>query len=210
MIRRISGFIISVGALVFIIGVTRPVIVDFVFAGIYQRRQLIELNFEEWLFGHLAMGVGGLIIGAGIVIFAFAVHKGTANWLYRVLAYAAAITGIVATSCWMYTRYGHIALPAEVVSLSPVRSYKLAHELYINLMIVSIVLTGFVILLTYTRIGGILIMVAEIGVVLITLELWNEIIPGIHPPIAFMMGVILMIAPSFEIANRARYMEHQP
>ena len=200
MTRRISGLFMSVGALVFIIGVTRPVILDFVgVASSWRRRQLIELNYGEWLFGNLGMGVGGLIIGAGIVIFAFAVHKRTPNWIYRLLAYAAAIAGIVATSCWMYTRLGHLIVPTEVVVFGLPESYNIAYDLYTDLIILSLFLTGFVTLLTFSRIGGVLIMAAEFGVVWIALALWNEIIPGVHPPAAFVTGVVLMIAPSLEL-----------
>jgi hypothetical protein len=196
--RRISGVVLVLGSVCFFIGVAQPVIIEFFGVTASLQLQLIEANPGQWQLGNLLMGIGSILAAAGVILFTLALRKVDSASPFTAMSYVASALVSVASAAWMFICYNRFALPpAEVAGNQNINSW--AWPAFSVLITIGILLTGFIIMRVVSKIGGMLVMVIEFGLISVALIVFRDPIPAMHFLTILIMGITLIAARSSQV-----------
>ena len=187
--QKLAGILFSIGAIVAILGESRPVIFNVV--GAFDNPQLqveyIENDPTGWAVAHLLMGAGSLIAAIGVVMFARQVKSLSNNRNVEIAGYLGAALAIVGALFWAIVGYNRVArAPQEVVANMDASWMGPA---YFFLTEIALILVGFLLLQTgYPK------WLAWPVLVLGGLTLVASLVSGFVPLFHFVLFLILGIA----------------
>jgi hypothetical protein len=204
--RRIAGLVLTIGVICFMVGVSRPVILDYfspISSSAGAKAQLLRENPDQWQFGNLMMGLGAIIVAAGVVIFTLALRQRTENKRHLLTAVTCAFSISLAAVYWMIVSYNRFVLPPSVGG----RSIWLpgwTWPAFNILMPLGIVLLGFIIMQRYSKWAGGLIMAIEMVSVVTQQITMQDIIPLTHFLPLLIAGITLLVGRVENMQNSVR------
>ena len=114
------------------------------------------------------------------------------------MSYVASALVSVASAAWMFICYNRFALPpAEVAGNQNINSW--AWPVFSVLITIGILLTGFIIMRVVSKIGGMLVMVIEFGLISVALIVFRDPVPAMHFLPILIMGITLLAARSSQV-----------
>ncbi|WP_420631352.1 hypothetical protein [Candidatus Leptofilum sp.] len=190
--KRVAGIVLILGVICFMIGVSRPVILDYFGPGMGSKAQLIRESPDQWQFGNLMMGFGSIIVAVGVATFTLALRSRSESKRLFLTAVACACSISLAAAYWMIVSYNRSVLPPLVTAKS-IRLPDWTWPAFNILMPLGIVLLGFIIMQRYSKWGGGLIMAIEVISVATQQIITQDIIPGTHFLPLLIAGISLLI-----------------
>lgn len=144
--QKLAGILFSIGAVVAILGETRPVISNLFGAmdNPQLQAEVIQNDPTGWGLAHFLMGAGSLIAAIGVVVFARQVQSLSNNRNVRIASYVSAAMAVVGALFWAIVGYYRVArAPQEVVANMDASWMGPA---YFFLTEIALILVGFVLL----------------------------------------------------------------
>ncbi len=171
---RVAGIVLLISVICFGVGVTRPVVLDyFSTSNSVVKNQLVQENSDQWQFANRMMDMGVIIVPIGVAIFAFGLRQSAKEIKFVLLAVASAISVSLAAAVWMsnYWKFPRFTL----------------------LMTFGIVMLGLIIILQYSKWGGVLAIAAELISVILLYIIFQDVPPGAHFLPLLIAGISLLI-----------------
>lgn len=192
--QKIAGILLSIGALVDILGESRPIISK-VF-GAFDNPQLqieyIENDPAGWFVAHLLVGAGSLIAAIGMVIFARQVQRLSNNKNIKMAGYVGAAMAVMGALFWAIVLYNRVTTaPQEVVA--NMNNPNWAALAYFLLTELALIIIGFLLLWTgYPKLLGWLVIVLG-GLILVGDLVLGGLPPLFHNMIVLILGSALLL-----------------
>jgi hypothetical protein len=197
--RRLAGILLILGSIVFLVGVSRPVIeevFDAVVTGDVQTQiQAMLVSPGQWRFANLMMGFSTCFSATGLIFLAAYVRRTKPSRQLVILGYTAAGAMTIAALAFLLICYNRVTLPPEVLATSRQDIPNWASTTYDLTSAVGILLFGYVLIRSASsRWGGAVMVLVELGLLALTLLAFGEIIPAIHYLPLMIGGVALLFS----------------
>jgi hypothetical protein len=192
--QKLAGILFSIGAIVAILGESRPVISN-VFGTIDNPQlqvETIENDPAGWFVAHLLMGAGSLIAAIGVVAFARQVQSLSNTRDVRIASYLGAAIAVVGALFWAIVIYNRVSkTPQEVVANMDAPLWMaLGYYLLTELALFSL---GFLLLRTgYPKWLGWPVLVLG-GLMLVAVLVLGGLPPGVHSILFLILGIALLL-----------------
>ena len=189
--KRLPGLVLTLGVICFMIGVSRPVILDY-FGPNSSGFRLIQDNPTQWQFGNLMMGLGSILAASGAVLYFFTLRQNIDSKPLLIIAITCALSLTLAATYWMLVSYNRIVQS----SLNTPKGIRLAEwtwPAFNILMPLGIVLLGYIIFLRLSKWAGMLIIAIELVSVVTQYVMMKDIIPGTHFLPLSIAGITLLL-----------------
>jgi hypothetical protein len=117
MNRKLTGIILILGAVLFIIAAFSPITIAVVTeTDLTRRTQALAEGQIAWLLVNLLFGAGSLVATIGLGLFIFQLQTRLADRIFRILSYLSALSFALATMIWLYICFFRLSFPAEEVA----------------------------------------------------------------------------------------------
>jgi hypothetical protein len=191
--QKLAGILFSIGALVAILGESRPVITN-VFGTIDNPQLQVEYIQNDptgWAVGNLLMGAGSLIAAIGVVLFARQVQSLSNNRNVRIAGYLGAAMAVVGALFWAIVLYNRVTTaPQEVVANMDDPRWMAVG--YFLLTEVALTLIGFLLLqANYPK--WLAWPVLVLGGLTLVASLFLGGIPAVHSFLFLILGIALLL-----------------
>jgi len=196
--QKLAGILFILGALVAILGESRPVITN-VFGTIDNPQLQVEYIQNDptgWAVGNLLMGAGSLIAAIGVVLFARHVQSLSNNRNVRIAGYLGAAMAVVGALFWAFVIYNRVTkTPQEVVANmdGPLWMGVWMGVGYFLLTEIALIIIGFLLLQTgYPKWLAWPVLVLG-GLMLIATLVLGGFVPAAYYLIFLILGIALLL-----------------
>ena len=191
--KKYVAILLSVGALLAIIGESRPV-VSKVHGDEAHHNPALQVEYIKddptgWAVAEIGMGIGGLIAALGLGLFAREVPSISDNKNIQMASYLAAALVVIGALVHAVTRYNGVVLPPEEI-LNDFNTPSWMYPTYTLFTRIAFIITGYVLLKSgYSKKLG-WVMIGLSGLFLLLMGITGP--PGVYTLVFLIMGITLL------------------
>ena len=169
--------------------------IDWSGANVSHNQRLIENDPDLWRRGNLSMGLYGVSVALGVVIFALAIGWESENGRVVAAAIASALLVVFGAASWMYVCINRFTLPPAIVAQNLGIAPWTTPAMDIP-FVAGTVLLGAVIWQRYSIWGGGFIIAADLVLISLAYYSFGDIPPWTHFLVFLIAGFVLLIVES--------------